>query len=88
MPKACLAMPQHVARPGLLPLPDSFVVKNGSKMRFNTSLLMQKPLSVMSRQTNSPAQPVARCVASALPTVVMPSLIVTRPPPGIASRAR
>ena len=49
-------MPKTVARPSPVPLPGSFVVKNGSKMRAKFSGAMPQPVSVTRRQTWRPGE--------------------------------
>jgi len=44
-PPLCFTIPYTVDSPSPVPLPCFFVVKNGSKIRYRTSLLIPVPLS-------------------------------------------
>ena len=45
-PLLCLVVPYTMARPSPVPLPTSFVVKKGSKMRARVSAVMPEPASL------------------------------------------
>ena len=55
LPPLWLTTPYAVARPSPVPLPVSFVVKNGSKARVRVSSSMPVPVSVISTATKGPA---------------------------------
>ena len=67
-----------------MPLPTSFVVKNGSKARATTSGGMPVPVSLTVTRTYSPGARPAGCWPSA---TTLPVAMTSRPPSGIASRA-
>ena len=75
LPPLWLTTPYAVARPSPVPLPVSFVVKNGSKARVRVSSSMPVPVSVISTATKGSASESTSLVE-----------IVSTPPSGIASR--
>ena len=53
-PPDWLTMPKTIERPSPVPLPISFVVKNGSKMRAWVSWSIPQPVSVTASMTYGP----------------------------------
>ena len=70
-----------------MPLPCSFVVKNGSNRCCLTYALMPMPLSLTINWTYSPGTSVGFFQTSASVMIALPVSIVSLPPVGIASRA-
>ena len=50
-PLLCLVVPYTMARPSPVPLPTSFVVKKGSKMRASVASSIPVPVSLTARAT-------------------------------------
>src|SRR5450759_2193950 len=81
-PPDCRTMPWTVARPSPVPLPTSFVVKNGSKARARMASSIPAPLSATVSSTAGPV--ISRSNGAASST--RRTLISRMPPPGMASR--
>ena len=64
MPPWASAMPRLTERPRPVPCPDSFVVKNGSKMRPASATGTPGPLSDTSTNTRWPSTPVRTAIAA------------------------
>ena len=86
-PPCCLIIPKTVARPRPVPLPGSFVVKNGSKMRAKFPGAMPLPVSVTRRLTWRPGFASGSRAVSTAVKFFSPVSMTSWPPPGMASRA-
>ena len=62
-PLLCFTIPNTVARPRPVPLPVSFVVKNGSKIRPRVTSSMPVPVSVTASITCGPGVTPGCCLA-------------------------
>ena len=77
-----------LTQPRPVPLPTSFVVKNGSNTRSTVALSIPVPVSVTATKTYWPeGTGSASAAIYSSSNQVLPVSIVSRPPPGIASRA-
>ncbi|QEL16825.1 hypothetical protein PX52LOC_03798 [Limnoglobus roseus] len=86
-PSLCFTMPWTVARPRPVPLPGPLVVKNGSKILACTSAVIPHPVSVTLSKTYAPACMFGWVAAYPASSSTFRVSIVSRPPPGMASRA-
>jgi hypothetical protein len=82
-----LTMPRTVDSPSPVPLPNSLVVKNGSKIWSSTSGAMPVPVSATVSTTYGPGRASGSRRASASPSTRFTAVISSRPPSGMASRA-
>jgi hypothetical protein len=86
-PPLCVMIPWAMARPSPVPFPISFVVKNGSNILAMVSSSIPHPESVMTTRT---IWPIGMCRVHAEQSgshVQFSTLMVSVPPPGMASRA-
>jgi len=86
-PLCCLTMPYTIASPSPVPLPASFVVKNGSKTRSCVFSSIPMPVSDTVRTPKEPALRWGRHRTKSSERTAAAVSIVSRPPAGIASRA-
>ena len=87
LPPLCFTMPYAVLSPSPVPLPVSFVVKNGSKMRACVSSSIPTPVSLTVSSTLGPGVTLAKRLLR--PACISALAVVMRrsPPVGMASRA-
>ena len=86
-PQLCFTIPKTMGSPNPVPLPCSFVVKNGSKRRPLTSSPMPTPVSRTLKQTSGPMGRSGRVSKNSSGGLVISVSRKTVPPSGMASRA-